>query len=105
MNPEQPTSDQPYREQIVLTIDDQSKVGLVMELLSHFDLVRARREQVQGTPNKVNGAVAESPIAIEPVTGSDEDLWALAGIWKDRDITAEQLRQQAWQRRTQQYDQ
>lgn len=99
MNPEQP-----YHEQIVLTIDDQSKVDLVMEMLSHFDLVRARRERVHGAPQEVSGTTA-TPAANEPATGSDEDLWALAGIWKDRDVTAEQLRQQAWQRRTQQYDQ
>ena len=85
-----------FREQIVLTIDDQSKVDLVMELLSHFDLVRARREQLP--PALATTHEQEIAPAEIPTSGSDADFWALAGIWKDRDITADQLRQQAWQR-------
>ena len=91
-----------FREQIVLTIDDQSKVDLVMELLSHFDLVRARREQLP--PALTITDEPESEPSTASAGGSDADLWALAGIWKDRDIDADQLRRQAWERRTQSYD-
>ncbi len=29
----------------------------------------------------------------------DEDFFGLAGIWKDRDITIESIREKAWKRR------
>ena len=78
----------PVEEQILLTVADQSKLDLVMELLSHFDLVRAERVRAQplATPNPVSE------------TGSETDFWALAGIWKDRDIDARKLRDQSWKR-------
>ena len=86
MTPEQTA---PQEEQILLTVADQSKLDLVMELLSHFDLVRAERIKVR--------PVAAVETAPEPA-GTEADFWALAGIWKDRDIDAKELRQRAWKR-------
>ena len=86
MTPEQTA---PQEEQILLTVADQSKLDLVMELLSHFDLVRAERIKVR--------PVAAVETAPGPA-GTEADFWALAGIWKDRDIDAKELRQRAWKR-------
>ena len=85
MNPSQP---QPTEEQILLTVADQSKLDLVMELLSHFDLVRAERVRTQ----PVVASVAA------PETGTEADFWALAGIWEGRDVDAKSLREGTWRR-------
>lgn len=81
-------------EQILLTVADQSKLDLVMELLSHFDLVQAQRIKVA-----IPAPAASSAI------GSDEDFWALAGLWKGRNIDLERMRQESFARRTTQHDQ
>ncbi len=83
MNPHQSAE-----ERILLTVADQSKLDLVMELLSHFDLVRAKR--VKRWP--------EVELTSGSLTGSEDDFWSLAGAWDNRDIDAQQLKQQVWQR-------
>jgi hypothetical protein len=53
-----------------------------------------RRAGRQEENEEVNGSVNE------PVdeASHDEEFFAAAGIWKDRDITAESLRKEAWPR-------
>ncbi|HEX8330540.1 MAG TPA: hypothetical protein VF629_23620 [Hymenobacter sp.] len=80
-----PSQNPPGEEQILLTVADQSKLDLVMELLSHFDLVRAERIRSLAL-------VPQSP------PDAESDFWAMAGLWADRDVDAQTLRQQAWQR-------
>lgn len=82
-------------EQILVTVADQSKLDLVMELLSHFDLVQAQRISAYPLPKP----------APTPPTGTDEDFWSLAGIWKDRAIDLERMRRDSFERRTAKYDQ
>ena len=82
-----------FREQIVLTIDDQSKVDLVMELLSHFDLVRARREQLP--PALEVHPMTATPVLAEPEAGFMDSYGAWAG--RDDVVEADELRKQ-WQR-------
>lgn len=82
-----PSQNAPVEEQILLTVADQSKLDLVMELLGHFDLVRA--ERVRASPQV-------TPTSLP--TAEEADFWALTGIWADRDLDAQALRQQAWQR-------
>lgn len=79
-------SQQP-EEQILLTIADQSKLGLVMEMLSHFDLVQARRIRAQVTE-------------ITDLTPEEKahQFLQTAGQWVGREIDASELRQRAWQR-------
>ena len=43
------------------------------------------------------------PEAAEP-EGLEADFWALAGIWKDRDIDLEKMRRENFDRRTKTYD-
>ena len=81
-----------FREQIVLTIDDQSKVDLVMELLSHFDLVRARRERLL-PPLEID--YTATPLPTEPKEGFLDSYGAWAG--RDDVVEADELRKQ-WQR-------
>ncbi len=82
---------QPFEECIIVTVEDQSKLALVMELLSHFDLVRARREKLPVM--KVQPNVAEPP----PLEQQDGFL-ASYGMWAGRDdIDADALREK-WQR-------
>ena len=92
MTPEQTA---PQEEQILLTVADQSKLDLVMELLSHFDLVRAERIKVRPV-----AAMETAPVP----AGTEADFWALAGIWKDRDIDLEKMRRESFERRTKHYD-
>ncbi|MFC6224290.1 hypothetical protein ACFP2F_13655 [Hymenobacter artigasi] len=87
-----PSQNLPVEEQILLTVADQSKLDLVMELLSHFDLVRAERVKAMPKAPKEVSAEAEA------------DFWALAGIWKDRDIDLKKIRQESFDRRTKNYD-
>ncbi len=90
------SQNKPVEEQILLTVTDQSKLDLVMEMLSHFDLVRAERIVARPATNV--------PVAAGAEVGSEADLWALAGIWKDRDIDLDKMRQDVYERRTQHYD-
>jgi len=62
---------------IELTIKDESKVNLVLDWLKQFEFVEVQR------PKKKD---------------RDYDFFASAGLWKGRDITAEELRKKAWGR-------
>lgn len=64
---------------ITLTIKDDKKTDFLMQLLKEFDFIEIR----EGGQN------------------SDEryDLFSSAGMWKDREIDANKLRTQLWNRR------
>jgi hypothetical protein len=65
-------------EKITLTIKDLKKKNFFLELLKQFDFI-----EVQTTKEK---------------KADHYDFFASAGLWKDRDIDANQLRKQAWKR-------
>jgi len=65
-------------KKITLTIKDDKKINFLLELLKQFDFI-----EIQNSGQKLN---------------DNYDLFASAGLWKDRNINAEQLRNQAWQR-------
>lgn len=92
MSPSQPAPGP--EEQILLTVADQSKLDLVMELLSHFDLVQARRVRV-GEPASVS--LEKEAADLTPKQKAEQFL-QLAGVWKDRDVDAAELRERAWRR-------
>ena len=83
---------QPTEEQIILTVADQSKLDLVMELLSHFDLVRAERVRV------ARPAASEAGPVILSATQKAQLFLQSAGIWEGRAIDATAIRQNAWKR-------
>ncbi len=66
-------------ERIILTIKDGSKRNFFLELLKQFDFI-----EVQTAKEK---------------KADQYDFFASAGLWKNRDIDANQLREQAWKRR------
>lgn len=65
-------------QKITLTVKDDKKINFLMELLKQFDFI-----EIQKSGKKNN---------------DDYDFFASAGLWKNREIDAEQLRSQAWQR-------
>jgi hypothetical protein len=67
-------------KKVTLTIKDERKTGFLMELLKQFDFI-----EVQKYDRKKEST-------------SDYDFFASAGLWKDRNINIDQLREQAWQR-------
>jgi len=65
-------------KKITLTIKDETKTGFLMKLLEEFDFIEIQQSDKQ---------VDES-----------YDFFSSAGMWKDRDIEAGELRKQAWKR-------
>jgi hypothetical protein len=65
-------------EKITLTIKDLKKKNFFLELLNQFDFI-----EIQKAKEEKN---------------DQYDFFASAGLWKDRDINANQLREQAWKR-------
>lgn len=71
-------------EKIVVHVQDKAKARMLLELLAALDFVAS-----------VAAGDAEAESAPQP---EQLDFFSLAGIWQDRDITAESLRKQAWPR-------
>ena len=67
-------------EKITLTIKDDNKLKFFLELLKQFDFI-----EIQKSSSKRKKA-------------TKHDLFASAGIWKDRNINAQEIREKAWQR-------
>lgn len=65
-------------KKVTLTIKDDRKINFLMELLAQFDFI-----EIQESRQKEN---------------RNYDFFASAGLWKNRKVTAEQLRKRAWQR-------
>ena len=65
-------------QKITLTIKDDNKIKFLLELLRQFDFVDIHK----ATETKEDGY----------------NFFASAGIWKNRDVSASQLRDQAWKR-------
>ncbi len=65
-------------QKITVTVTDDSKVNFFMELIQQFDFIEVQpaKEKRRDTYN----------------------FFDSTGLWKDRDITGDQLRQQAWKR-------
>ena len=72
---------------LALTLTDAAKLPMLLELLRHIDFV----ETAEAEP-----VAASTPTAVAEEAPAVSAFHALAGIWAGRDITAEQLRQQAW---------
>ncbi len=66
-------------QKITLTIKDDKKVDFLMELLKQFDFIEIKKSKRKRDENY--------------------NFFASAGLWKDREIDAEQLRRKAWQRK------
>ena len=75
--------------QISFDVVDEANGQLLIRLLSALDFVSDVRVLSNGKEGREKAAATEN---------SDPDFFALAGLWKDRDITLDSLRQSAWPR-------
>lgn len=71
-------------EQIIIQVSNKEKASLLFKLLRSLDFVEA---------------IETSQETHQPET-TDDEFFALAGIWADRQIDQASLRQQAWPRQT-----
>ena len=74
-------------EQIIIRIKDKDKAKALYDLLRVLDFV-----------DSVDTASSEA--REENQISEDEAFFSLAGIWSDRKITQESLRQKAWPHRS-----
>ena len=65
-------------DSLYITIKDSTKTGFIIELLEKLDFVEINRKKRDKRKN------------------SKHDILNSAGIWKDRNISAEELRKEAW---------
>jgi hypothetical protein len=72
-------------EQITIHINDRRKARALRDFLKSLDYVE-----------KVTAVNLRTPASART---KKADFFAMAGIWADRDITLETLRQSAWPRR------
>jgi hypothetical protein len=73
---------------ITITVEDQENAHLLAELAKQLSFVRS--VEISGT---------ESPEEIP--TGkfaSEEEFLELVGLWKNRDVNVETIREKAWRR-------
>lgn len=68
-------------EKIILKIKDDSKLSFFLKLMQQLDFV-----EVENTSFKRKS------------TTKKYDFFASAGLWKNRDINADELRKKAWKR-------
>lgn len=69
--------------QLIVQLDNDEKAEMLSEMLSALtfvDSVKLMKEQGQ-------------------VKNDTEDFFSLAGLWKNRDISAESIRKEAWPER------
>ncbi len=67
-------------EQLIVQVADKEKAEMLFKILSALDFVNS----VEVMKDKV-------------ATSDDEqDFFSLAGLWENRNITTESIRQQAW---------
>ena len=76
-----------YMEQIMIQVKDRTKIEWLIHLLNGLDFV-----EISVVPNGVQTVEKTNTLVDEP------DFFALAGIWKDREVTLDSIRKQAWAR-------
>ncbi len=75
-------------EKISIQVKDSEKADLLVQFLRGLDFV----ESVSKNDLPVTESLSKIDIS--------EEFFALAGIWADRDINLETLRQKAWPKRS-----
>jgi hypothetical protein len=74
-------------EQIVIQIQDHYKAKMLFELLTALDFVKIVKTSAQA--DEENQILAQD---------GGTDFFSCAGLWANRDISLQSLRQQAWPR-------
>lgn len=75
-------------EQITIIVHDERKARSLLDLLRSLDFVSILDDEDVAVP--VIGSDDES--------SHEEEFFAAAGIWKDREISLDSLRAEAWPR-------
>lgn len=70
--------------QFIIETHDEERANLLLELLRQLDVI----DSIRKIPQMEKGTALES--------NDSEDFFSLAGIWRDRDISIDTIRQQAW---------
>ena len=73
-------------EEITIQISDEYKTQTLLNFLKTLDFVENIRS-------------AKLPLTDAIETSKDEGFFILAGLWKDRDITLDSIRREAWPQR------
>ncbi len=74
-------------EEIIIQVKDKNKVQWLTNLLQALDFVSSVRVE-----HRKNGKRTSTQ------QKSTDDFFAFAGLWADRDVTIETLRNKAWPR-------
>ncbi len=74
-------------EQIIIQVRDKAKAKMLLELLAALDFVNSVKTN-------------EEEEVEQSATGPEEslDFFSLAGLWANREISLESIRQKAWPR-------
>jgi hypothetical protein len=67
-------------QQLIIQVADKEKAEMLLKIISALDFVNSV-EVVEDNTN---------------IADNQQDFFALAGMWENRDITTESIRQQAW---------
>ena len=68
-------------KELIVKVNDQDKAQMLLQMLSALDFV-----------DSVNVLPAQSTTQFD----QEKEFFEIAGIWENRDITVDSLRQQAW---------
>ncbi|OBQ16045.1 hypothetical protein [Anabaena sp. AL93] len=74
-------------QQLIIQIADKEKAQMLLKLISALDFV-----------NSVE--VIEDNTNISDISDDEKDFFSLAGIWENRNITTDSIRQEAWRQET-----
>jgi hypothetical protein len=71
-------------QQLIIQIADKEKAQMLLKLISALDFVNSV-EVIEDNTN---------------ISDDEQDFFSLAGIWENRNITTESIRQEAWRQET-----
>ena len=75
-------------ETIKITVKDKKHAKLLAELASELNFVSS----VESLKDESGSSIPKATLS------SREDFLSMCGIWKDRDISADKIRKQAWRK-------
>jgi len=77
-------------ERLIIEVNNHKNMEFLSELLGKFDFIRSIKKEKAMTKSKNNLPIEWSK--------KNADIMALAGIWKDKPKTIEEIRKKAWKR-------
>jgi len=78
-------------ERLIVEVNSSKNIEFLLELLKKFDFVnRIEKEKTKKKSRKKNMPIEWAK--------NDADIMSLAGIWKNKPRTIEEIREKAWKR-------